>query len=96
MLLLWIYIAANLYMAFLTWTSYQKLLRGRGHGFRWTFDNAINLFLYWVFITTSFEIAFFYSHSFGVFALNVAQVTIFMAMIKIGTKDFFTEKQAGA
>ncbi len=96
MLLLLIYIAANVYMLILTWTSYQKLLRGRGHGFHWTFDNAINLFLYWVFITSSFEIAFFHSHNFGVFALNVAQLAVFTGLIKIGTKDFFIVRQTQA
>ncbi|MBK9585414.1 MAG: hypothetical protein KA099_03660 [Alphaproteobacteria bacterium] len=96
MLLLWIYIAANLYMALLTWTSYRKMLHGRGHDFRWTFDNGINLFLYWVFITSSFEIAFFHSHSLGVFLLNVAQVAAFIGLIKIGTKDFFTTKENSA
>lgn len=93
MLLLLIYIAANLYMALLTWSSYRKLMHGRGHQFRWDFDNTINLFLYWVFITSSFEIAFFHSHSLKVFLFNSAQVAILIGLIKIGTKDFFTIKE---
>ena len=96
MQLLVLYIGANLYMALLTWTSYQRLLRGRGHSFRWTFDNAINLFLYWVFITSSFEIAFFHSHTLGIFLSHVAQTFIFIGLIKIGTKDFFTNKESSA
>ncbi|MCB1682226.1 MAG: hypothetical protein H6858_01355 [Rhodospirillales bacterium] len=95
MLLLALYIISNVYMVYLTWHSYQKLLHGRGYTFLWDFDNAVNLFLYWVFITSSFEIAFFHTHNLAVFLLNLGQMLAFIGLIKIGTKDFFPKKECG-
>lgn len=88
MLLLVLYLAANILMAFMAWRAYARYLYNRNREFLWTFQNTINLFIYWAFITGCFKIAFFNTHSAEVFLANSAQLLIFLALVKIGTMEY--------
>lgn len=91
MIFLLIYIALNIYIPVVTWKTFRKIQKRRGKDFKWEFNQCIDLFLYWIFISSCFTIAFFHTHSIGVFLLNTGMVLGFIILVKIGTADFTYE-----
>ena len=88
MIFLLIYIALNIYIPVVTWQTFKKIQRRRGKEFNWELNQCVDLFLYWILISSCFQIAFFHTHSFGVFLLNTGMVLGFIILVKIGTNDF--------
>ncbi|MCB1592905.1 MAG: hypothetical protein KDI90_10695 [Alphaproteobacteria bacterium] len=88
MLFLLTYIAANLYMAVISWQVYRRLQKKRGRPLAWTFQNAVNFFLIWTLVTGLFEVAFFHSYALNTFLGHSAQLLIFLGLIKIGTMEY--------